>query len=173
MVAKMERARADVLYQLLKDPGATAEWLLGVKAVLPKCNVSHMVTSHPQLMLSFTVSVTGRGGLGVGGMGCGGVESRGNWGSGMGWKAGGGGGGRSGMGGKARERRVKWGGKQGGGWEARGGRGSGRGSRGGGWGRKQGGGGVGCGGRQAAGRVRWGGEQGGGAGVGFKAGGLG
>jgi hypothetical protein len=54
----MERARADVLYQLLKDPKATAEWLLGLKGVLPHCNISQMVTSHPQLMLSFTVSDT-------------------------------------------------------------------------------------------------------------------
>jgi hypothetical protein len=56
IVGKMDRARADVLYELLKDPAATAERLLALREVLPRCNVSALVAGHPKLMLGMTVS---------------------------------------------------------------------------------------------------------------------
>lgn len=56
IVGKMDRARADVLYELLKDPTATAERLLALREVLPRCNVSALVAGHPKLMLGMTVS---------------------------------------------------------------------------------------------------------------------
>lgn len=56
LVGKMDRARADVLYELLKDPTATAERLLALRELLPHCNVSALVAGHPKLMLGMTVS---------------------------------------------------------------------------------------------------------------------
>jgi hypothetical protein len=56
MVGKMDRARADVLYELLKDPTATADRLLALRQLLPHCNVSALVAGHPKLMLGMTVS---------------------------------------------------------------------------------------------------------------------
>lgn len=57
----MDRARADVLYELLKDPAATAERLLALREVLPRCNVSALVAGHPKLMLGMTVGQIGLG----------------------------------------------------------------------------------------------------------------
>jgi hypothetical protein len=56
IVGKMDRARADVLYDLLKDPAATAERLLALRELLPRCNVSALVAGHPKLLLGMTVS---------------------------------------------------------------------------------------------------------------------
>lgn len=55
MVGKLDKAQAKVLYQLVQDPAWTAQWLLGLRAALPRSNVSALVTAHPQLMLTFTV----------------------------------------------------------------------------------------------------------------------
>ncbi len=55
IVGKMDRARADVLYELLKDPAATADRLLALRELLPRCNVSALVAGHPKLMLGMTV----------------------------------------------------------------------------------------------------------------------
>lgn len=55
LVGKMERARADVLYELIKDQAATAERLLALRELLPRCNVSALVAGHPRLMLGMTV----------------------------------------------------------------------------------------------------------------------
>jgi hypothetical protein len=56
LVGKMERARADVLYELIRDQAATAERLLALRELLPRCNVSALVAGHPRLMLGMTVS---------------------------------------------------------------------------------------------------------------------
>lgn len=56
IVGKLDRARADVLYELLKDPAATAQRLLALRELLPRCNVSALVAGHPKLMLGLTVS---------------------------------------------------------------------------------------------------------------------
>jgi len=56
ITGKMDRARADVLYDLLKDPAATAERLLALRELLPRCNVSALVAGHPKLLLGMTVS---------------------------------------------------------------------------------------------------------------------
>jgi hypothetical protein len=55
IVGKMDRARADVLYDLLKDPAATAERLLALRELLPRCNVSALVAGHPKLLLGMTI----------------------------------------------------------------------------------------------------------------------
>eukprot|EP00879_Flechtneria_rotunda_P017192 GHRR01018006.1.p1 GENE.GHRR01018006.1~~GHRR01018006.1.p1 ORF type:complete len:270 (+),score=77.20 GHRR01018006.1:27-836(+) len=55
LVGKMERARADILYELLKDPTATAQRLLALREVLPRCNVSALVAGYPTLMLGMKV----------------------------------------------------------------------------------------------------------------------
>lgn len=55
ITGKMDRARADVLYELLKDPQATADRLLALRELLPRCNVSALVAGHPKLMLGMTV----------------------------------------------------------------------------------------------------------------------
>jgi hypothetical protein len=61
MVGKLDKAQAKVLYQLVQDPAWTAQWLLGLRAALPRSNVSALVTAHPQLMLTFTVRPPARG----------------------------------------------------------------------------------------------------------------
>eukprot|EP00879_Flechtneria_rotunda_P012201 GHRR01012742.1.p1 GENE.GHRR01012742.1~~GHRR01012742.1.p1 ORF type:complete len:182 (+),score=56.97 GHRR01012742.1:452-997(+) len=55
LVGKMERARADILYELLKDPTATAQRLLALREVLPRCNVSALVAGYPTLMLGMKI----------------------------------------------------------------------------------------------------------------------
>jgi hypothetical protein len=60
IVGKMDRARADVLYDLLKDPAATAHRLLALRELLPRCNVSALVAGHPKLLLGMTVSSEGQ-----------------------------------------------------------------------------------------------------------------
>lgn len=57
IVGKLDRARADVLYELLKDTTATADRLLALRELMPRCNVSALVAGHPRLMLGMTVSV--------------------------------------------------------------------------------------------------------------------
>jgi hypothetical protein len=57
LVQKMERARADVLLELLRDPPATAARLLALRELLPRCNVSALVAGHPKLLLSLSVRV--------------------------------------------------------------------------------------------------------------------
>lgn len=56
IVGKLDKARADVLYELLKDTTATAERLMALRELLPRCNVSALVAGHPRLMLGITVS---------------------------------------------------------------------------------------------------------------------
>lgn len=56
IVGKLDRAKADVLYELLKDTTATAERLLTLRELLPRCNVSALVAGHPRLMLGMTVA---------------------------------------------------------------------------------------------------------------------
>eukprot|EP00775_Hariotina_reticulata_P013523 gene13523-13648_t len=55
IAGKMDRARADVLYELLVDTTATAERLLALRELLPGCNVSALMAGHPRLLLSMTV----------------------------------------------------------------------------------------------------------------------
>lgn len=61
ITGKMGRARADVMYELLKDPAATAERLLALRELLPRCNVSALVAGHPKLLLGMTVRVQAEG----------------------------------------------------------------------------------------------------------------
>jgi hypothetical protein len=56
IAVKMDKARADVLYELLVDTTATAERLLALRELLPGCNVSALMAGHPCLLLSMTVS---------------------------------------------------------------------------------------------------------------------
>lgn len=56
LVGKMGRARADVLLELLQDPGATAARLMALREVLPRCNVSALVAGHPKLLLGMPVA---------------------------------------------------------------------------------------------------------------------
>lgn len=65
LVGKMDRARADVLYELMKDQAATAERLLALRELLPRCNVSALVAGHPRLMLGMTVGAAGRARAGL------------------------------------------------------------------------------------------------------------
>ncbi|KAF6253901.1 hypothetical protein COO60DRAFT_1703616 [Scenedesmus sp. NREL 46B-D3] len=60
LVSKMERARADILYELIKDQAATAERLLALRELLPRCNVSALVAGHPRLMLGLSVPEIGQ-----------------------------------------------------------------------------------------------------------------
>ena len=60
IVGKLDRAKADVLYELLKDAAATAERLMVLRELLPRCNVSALVAGHPRLMLGMTVSIRRR-----------------------------------------------------------------------------------------------------------------
>eukprot|EP00882_Tetradesmus_deserticola_P013619 GHRQ01014459.1.p1 GENE.GHRQ01014459.1~~GHRQ01014459.1.p1 ORF type:complete len:259 (+),score=67.76 GHRQ01014459.1:333-1109(+) len=55
LVSKMERARADILYELLRDQAATAARLVALCELLPRCNVSALVAGHPRLMLGMSV----------------------------------------------------------------------------------------------------------------------
>lgn len=45
-----------MLYELLRDTEATAEKLLKLRELMPRCNVSALVAGHPRLMLGMTVS---------------------------------------------------------------------------------------------------------------------
>eukprot|EP00878_Enallax_costatus_P004861 GHUV01005115.1.p1 GENE.GHUV01005115.1~~GHUV01005115.1.p1 ORF type:complete len:246 (+),score=62.15 GHUV01005115.1:280-1017(+) len=56
IVGKLDRAKADVLYELLRDSAATAERLMALRDLLPRCNVSALVAGHPRLMLGMTVA---------------------------------------------------------------------------------------------------------------------